>query len=157
MQNRGTMNIWVDADACPKAIKAVICKAAERKRIPTLFVANHFVSVPPSRVIKSLQVAQGFDVADNTIVERMQKDDLVITGDIPLAAEVIANHGIALNPRGTLYDQDNIKDALRRRASAEHRRDLGQASGGPPALDKKVVQQFANGLDRILAKVPSDG
>ena len=153
MQNRGTMNIWVDADACPKAIKAVICKAAERKKIPTLFVANHFVSVPPSKVIKSLQVAQGFDVADNTIVERMQKDDLVITGDIPLAAEVIANQGIALNPRGTLYDQDNIKDALRRRASAEHRRDLGHASGGPPALDKKVVQQFANGLDRILAKV----
>ena len=107
-------------------------------------------------MIKSLQVAQGFDVADNTIVERMQKDDLVITGDIPLAAEVIANQGIALNPRGTLYDQDNIKDALRRRASAEHRRDLGQASGGPPALDKKVVQQFANGLDRILAKVPSN-
>ena len=150
------MNIWVDADACPKAIKAVICRAAERKRILTLFVANHFVSVPPSKVIKSLQVAQGFDVADNTIVERMQKDDLVVTGDIPLAAEVIAKQGIALNPRGTLYDKENIKDALRRRASAEHIRDIGQASGGPPALDKKAVQHFANGLDRILAKVPTN-
>jgi len=149
------MNIWVDADACPKAIKTVICKAAERKKISTLFVANHFISVPPSKVIKSLQVPQGFDVADNTIVARVQKGDLVITGDIPLAAEVIAKHGIALNPRGTLYDQENIKDALRRRASAEHRRDLGEASGGPPALDKRVVQQFANGLDRILAKVPT--
>ena len=149
------MNIWVDADACPKAIKTVICKAAERKKISTLFVANHFISVPPSKVIKSLQVPQGFDVADNTIVARVQKGDLVITSDIPLAAEVIAKHGIALNPRGTLYDQENIKGALRRRANAEHRRDLGEASGGPPALDKKVVQQFANGLDRILAKVPT--
>ena len=149
------MNIWVDADACPKAIKTVICKAAERKRIPTVFVANHFVSVPPSSVISSVQVPQGFDVADNTIVERMQKHDLVITADIPLAAEVIDKEGIALNPRGTLYDRDNIKEALRRRANAEHRRDLGQASGGPPALDKKVVQKFANGLDRILAKIPT--
>ena len=129
------MNIWVDADACPKAIKAVICKAAERKKIPTLFVANHFVSVPPSKVIRSLQVAQGFDVADNTIVERMQKDDLVITGDIPLAAEVIAKQGIALNPRGTLYDKENIKDALPARQCRTHT-GYRQASGGPPALDK---------------------
>ena len=149
------MNIWVDADACPKAIKTVICKAAERKKISTLFVANHFISVPPSKVIKSLQVPQGFDVADNTIVARVQKGDLVITGDIPLAAEVIAKHGSALTPRGALCDQEHIVGALRRRANAEHRRDLGEASGGPPALDKKVVQQFANGLDRILAKVPT--
>ena len=149
------MNIWVDADACPRAIKTIICKAAERKRIPTVFVANHFVSVPPSSVISSVQVPQGFDVADNTIVERMQKHDLVITADIPLAAEVIDKEAFALNPRGTLYDRENIKEALRRRANAEHRRDLGQSSGGPPALDKKVVQKFANGLDRILAKIPT--
>ena len=149
------MNIWVDADACPKAIKTIICKAAERKRIPTVFVANHFVSVPPSTVISSVQVAQGFDVADDTIIARMQKHDLVITADIPLAAAVIDNDGIALNPRGTLYDKENIKEALRRRANAEYRRDLGQSSGGPPALDKKIVQKFANGLDRILARVPS--
>tara|TARA_B100000524_G_scaffold38737_1_gene18825 strand:+ start:275 stop:544 length:270 start_codon:yes stop_codon:yes gene_type:complete len=88
------MNIWVDADACPKAIKAVICKAAERKKIPTLFVANHFVSVPPSKVIKSLQVAQGFDVADNTIVERMQKDDLVITGTFPWPQRLLQSKGL---------------------------------------------------------------
>lgn len=149
------MNIWVDADACPKAIKTIICKAAERKRIPTVFVANHFVSVPPSTVISSVQVAQGFDVADDTIIARMQKHDLVITADIPLAAAVIDNDGIALNPRGTLYDKENIKEALRRRANAEYRRDLGQPSGGPPALDKKIAQKFANGLDRILARVPS--
>ena len=90
------MAIWVDADACPKAIKAIICKAAERKKITTVFVANHFIQMPPSKVISSLHVAQGYDVADSTILERMQAGDLVITADVPLAAEVIANQGVAL-------------------------------------------------------------
>ena len=147
------MAIWVDADACPKAIKTIICKAAERKKIATVFVANHFIKTPPSKVISSLQVAQGFDVADSTIVERMQAGDLVITGDVPLAADVIAKEGTALNPRGTLYTPENIKSLLRRRDSAEQMREMGQLQGGPSALDKRSIQEFANALDRFLAKI----
>ena len=146
------MAIWVDADACPKAIKAIICKAAERKKITTVFVANHFIQMPPSKVISSLHVAQGYDVADSTILERMQIGDLVITADVPLAAEVIANQGVALNPRGTLYTRENIKGLLQRRNNAEQLRDLGQLRGGPSALDKRNIQEFANALDRFLAK-----
>ncbi len=100
------MAIWVDADACPKTIRAIIYKAAERTRVNTVFVANHYIKTPPSRVISSLQVAQGFDVADTTILERMRPGDLVITADIPLAADVLAQNGTALNPRGTLYSDD---------------------------------------------------
>ena len=149
------MAIWVDADACPKAIRAIIHKAAERTRVKTVFVANHYIKTPPSRVISSLQVAQGFDVADTTILERMRPGDLVITADIPLAADVLAQNGTALNPRGTLYSDDNIKGLLRRRNSAELMRDQGLLSGGPAALDQSNIQEFANALDRFLAKRPS--
>jgi uncharacterized protein YaiI (UPF0178 family) len=147
------MGIWVDADACPAAIKAIICKAAERTKTETVFVANHYIKTPPSKVISSLQVAQGFDVADSTILDRMQTRDLVVTGDIPFAAEVIAKRGTALNPRGTLYTEDNIKSLLQRRNNAEQMRNLGQLRGGPPALDKRNIQDFANALDRFLAKI----
>lgn len=146
------MAIWVDADACPKAIRQIIYKAAERTKVSAVFVANHYIKTPPSKVISSLQVAQGFDVADTTILERMQPDDLVITADIPLAADVIARNGSALNPRGTLYSEDNIKGLLRRRNSAELMRDQGLLSGGPAAFDKRNIQEFANALDRFLAK-----
>ena len=146
------MNVWVDADACPKAIKQVLFKAAERLQISMTLVANQYIPTPPSKIIRSLQVAQGFDVADNAIVEAVVRGDLVITADIPLAAEVVAKGAIALNPRGTLYTRENVRDYLQRRNRAEELRATGMISGGPTALDKKDVQTFANALDRTLAQ-----
>ena len=145
------MNVWVDADACPKAIKQVLFKASERLQISTTLVANQYIPTPPSKVIKSLQVAQGFDVADNAIVDAVAQGDLVITADIPLAAEVVAKGATALNPRGTVYTKENVRDYLQRRNRAEELRATGMISGGPAALDKKDVQAFANALDRTLA------
>ena len=145
------MNVWVDADACPKAIKHVLFKAAERLQISMTLVANQYIPTPPSKVIKSLQVAQGFDVADNAIVDAVAQGDLVITADIPLAAEVVAKGATALNPRGTVYTKENVRDYLQRRNRAEELRATGMISGGPAALDKKDVQAFANALDRTLA------
>ena len=146
------MNLWVDADACPNAIKQVLFKAAERLQIATTLVANQYIATPPSRVIKSLQVAQGFDVADNAIVEAVSAGDLVITADIPLAAEIVDKGALALNPRGTLYTKENVRDYLQRRDRAETLRATGMISGGPAAFDKKDVQAFANALDRTLAQ-----
>ena len=109
------MHIWVDADACPKVIKEILFRAAERKQINLTLVANHPLRTPPSRYIKSLQVPGGFDVADNKIVQSLQPGDLVITADIPLAAEVIEKEGHALNPRGTFYTKENIQERLAKR------------------------------------------
>jgi uncharacterized protein YaiI (UPF0178 family) len=145
------MNVWVDADACPKAIKQVLFKAAERLQISMTLVANQYMPTPPSKVIKSLQVAQGFDVADNAIVDAVAQGDLVVTADIPLAAEVVAKGATALNPRGTVYTKENVRDYLQRRNRAEELRATGMISGGPAVLDKKDVQAFANALDRTLA------
>ena len=103
------MHIWVDADACPKVIKQVLFKAANRLQVPLTLVANQYIPTPPSKVIKSIQVAQGFDVADNAIVERVVENDLVITGDVPLAAEIVAKGASALNPRGTHYTRKTSK------------------------------------------------
>jgi len=150
------MEIWVDADAAPNAIKEVIFRAAERLKIPTTLVANQYIRTPPSKVIKAIQVSAGFDVADNTIVEKLTPGDLVITADIPLADEVITKGGTALNPRGMLYTKENIKDRLSRRDMMEELRSSGPllegVSGGPRPLDKRDVQSFANALDRFLAK-----
>ena len=145
------MHIWVDADACPGPIKEILFRAAERTRTSMTLVANHQVKVPPSRYIKMIQVSQGFDIADNRIAGAMQSGDLVITADIPLAAEVVANYGLALNPRGTLYTVENVKQHLATRDLMEQLRSAGLASGGPPPLDKTDRQSFANQLDRLLA------
>ena len=150
------MNIWVDADACPKAIKAVLFKAAERRQITLTLVANQHIQTPPSKVIRAVQVAQGFDVADNTIVERSMPGDLIITADIPLAAEVVAKGAQALNPRGLHYTKENIADYLQRRNRSEELRSTGVLTGGPAALDKKDVQAFANALDRILTRATNN-
>tara|TARA_B100000242_G_scaffold292001_1_gene266467 strand:- start:1051 stop:1509 length:459 start_codon:yes stop_codon:yes gene_type:complete len=146
------MHIWVDADACPKAIKNILFKAAERQLIPMTLVANHYIATPPSKVIKSIQVAQGFDVADNTIVKQVTSGDLVITSDVPLAADVVAKGAEALNPRGIHYTRENVQGYLHRRNRAEEMRAIGQTNGGPAALDKKSIQNFANALDRIIAR-----
>lgn len=147
------MKIWVDADACPVVIKEVLFRAADRTQTETILVANHAMRVPPSKFISRLQVSSGFDVADNEIVKRIAKNDLVITGDIPLASEVIDNGAQALNPRGELYTPDNIRSRLNVRDFMDTMRSSGvEMGGGPPPLSQSDRQNFANNLDRILAQ-----
>lgn len=144
--------IWVDADACPRAVKDVLFRAADRRAMPVVLVANQYLRKPPSPFVSVVQVEAGFDVADRTIVARLQAGDLVITADIPLADEVISKGGTALTPRGMLYTRENIKDHLSRRDMLDELRSSGVITGGPPSLDKRDVQAFANGLDRFLTR-----
>jgi uncharacterized protein len=146
------MKIWVDADACPNPIKEILFRAAERSGIPLVLVANHEVRIKPSRHISFLRVSSGFDVADNEIVKRLQAGDLVITGDIPLAAEVVNNQGQALNPRGELYTSDNIKERLAMRDLMESLRSSGIDSGGQAPLNHGDRKAFADQLDRIISR-----
>ncbi len=146
------MKIWVDADACPVVIKDILFRAAVRTEIQLTLVANQPMYTPPSRYIKAIQVASGFDVADNEIVKRLNIGDLVITSDIPLAAEVIEKGSHALNPRGELYSTENIKSRLNMRDFMETLRSSGINTGGPPALNHKDRQIFANNLDKFLTK-----
>ena len=144
------MNIWVDADACPVVIKDILYRAATREEIVTTLVANQFLSVPKSPFIKFSQVQQGFDVADNEIVRRCNAGDLVITADIPLASEVIEKAAHALNPRGELYTPENIKSRLNIRDFMDTMRASGIESSGPPPLNQRDRQQFANNLDKLI-------
>ncbi|MEI6544230.1 MAG: YaiI/YqxD family protein [Methylococcales bacterium] len=146
------MQIWVDADACPKAVKEVLYRVANRTKIQTTLVANQFLQTPPSRYITSLQVKSGFDVADNEIVKRLNIDDLVITSDIPLAYEAIEKGGHAINPRGERYTRENIKDRLTMRDFMDTLRASGIDTGGPAALNSRDIQAFANQLDSFLAQ-----
>jgi uncharacterized protein YaiI (UPF0178 family) len=146
------MKIWVDADACPTVIKEILYRAANRVEIQTILVANQFLKTPASPFIKTVQVNAGFDVADNYIVQWLEAEDIVITADIPLAAEVVEKGAHGINPRGTLYTKQNIKQTLGMRNFMEEMRNTGQVSGGPPPLNAKDKQQFANTLDRLLAK-----
>lgn len=146
------MKIWVDADACPVVIKEILFKAAERTETQMTLVANQQIRVPPSRFINAIQVASGFDVADNEIVKRLEPGDLVITGDIPLAADVIEKGGDALNPRGERYTAENIKARLNIRDFLDSLRGSGIDTGGPPALSQADRKVFADHLDRLLAK-----
>ncbi len=146
------MKIWVDADACPVAIKEILFRAAERTGISVTLVANQAMRVPAADNIRLLQVASGFDAADNEIVKRLTVGDLVITADIPLAAEVIEKGGVALNPRGELYTEDNIRARLNMRDFMETLRSSGIDTGGQPPLSASDRQAFANQLDRLLAR-----
>ncbi len=146
------MQIWVDADACPKAVKDVLYRVANRTKTLTTLVANQFLQTPPSRYITSLQVKSGFDVADNEIVKRLKPDDLVITSDIPLAYEAIEKGGHAINPRGERYTRENIKDRLTMRDFMDTLRASGIDTGGPAALNSRDIQAFANQLDSFLAQ-----
>lgn len=146
------MTIWVDADACPGVIKEILFRAAERTGTRVTLVANQPVRTPPSRLIDSLQVSSGFDVADDEIVSRVEVGDLVITADIPLAAEVMEKGGHALNPRGELYTKDNIRSRLNMRDFMDTMRSSGVQTGGPPPLGQREKQAFANHLDRLLQK-----
>ena len=146
------MQIWVDADACPNVIKEILFRAAERQQIEVILVANQPLRVPRSLFIKTKQVGAGFDVADNYIAQQVQLGDLVITADIPLAAQVIERHGHALNPRGEFYTPENMQQRLGMRNFMEELRSTGAITGGPPALNQQDRQAFANQLDRFLAR-----
>ena len=146
------MKIWVDADACPVVIKDILFKAAERTGVQLTLVANRSMRIPPSRCITFIQVAAGFDVADNEIVKRVSVGDLVITSDIPLAAEVVEKGGYVLDPRGELYSADNVKARLNMRDFMDTLRASGIDTGGPSALSKSDRQSFANQLDKLLTR-----
>jgi uncharacterized protein YaiI (UPF0178 family) len=145
------MTIWVDADACPRVIKEILYRAAERVQVELILVANRPLHTPTSRFIRSMKVGAGFDVADRHIADAVNPGDLVITADIPLAADVVEKEGIALNPRGELYTEDNIKERLAMRDLMDQLRSTGMETGGPPEFSKKDRMAFANALDRILA------
>lgn len=146
------MQVWVDADACPVAVREILFRAAERREIPLTLVANQPIRTPASRFINAVQVASGFDVADNEIVRRCAPGDLVITSDIPLAAEVLEKGAHALNPRGERYSPETIRDRLNMRDFMETLRASGVQTGGPPAMSKSDRQAFANSLDRFLTR-----
>lgn len=146
------MKIWVDADACPAVIKEVLYRAAERCQVELTLVANQPLRIPKSAFINTLQVMKGFDVADNEIVARVAVGDLVITSDIPLAADVLQKGGKALSPRGDAFTPDNIRARLTMRDFMDTLRASGIESGGPAALNQADRQAFANALDKLLAQ-----
>ena len=150
------MQIWVDADACPKMIKEILFRAAERVRIPLTLVANQLLYTPRSPYLKAIKVPRGFDEADRRIVELVQPGDLVVTADVPLAADVLEKGGHALDPRGRLYTEENIQEALTLRDMADQLRSSGVDTGGPPPLDKTDRQAFANKLDQFLSRYQSE-
>lgn len=147
------MQIWVDADACPNAVKDILFRAAERRKIPLILVANRPIRVQSSPWIRAIQVGAGFDVADNAIAAQVQFGDLVVTADIPLAAAVIDTGALALNPRGDLYTRDNIREQLTLRNFMDGLRSSGVATGGPPPYSHGDRQTFANQLDRLLVRL----
>ncbi|MES2408483.1 MAG: YaiI/YqxD family protein [Pseudomonadota bacterium] len=147
------MHIWVDADACPGVIKEILFRAADRAQIPMTLVANQLIRTPPSSYIRALQVPKGFDVADNEIVRRLQAGDLVITADIPLAADVLEKGGHALNPRGEFYSRETIQALLTMRNFMDELRGSGVQTGGPAAFSTSDRRAFANQLDRFLTRL----
>lgn len=149
------MKIWVDADACPNVIKEILFRAAERTQIVVILVANHAMRVPPSRYIQRLQVPAGFDVADHEIVQRSEAEDLVITQDIPLAAELLEKGLQVLHPRGEMYSTATIRQKLTMRDFNETLRASGIQTGGPAAISQAERQAFANALDTLLTRFQS--
>ena len=146
------MHIWVDADACPLPIKEILFRAAERVQLPLTLVANRPLRTPPSPFIRAIQVGRGFDIADRWIAEALHVGDLVITADIPLAADVIERGGHALNPRGELYTRDNIREQLAMRNLMDELRSAGVNTAGPSQFNQADRQAFANQLDRFVTR-----
>ena len=145
--------IWVDADACPRVVKDILFRAAKRLELTVTLVANQTIPIPKSRFIEAIRVAGGFDVADNYIVQHSNAGDLVITADIPLAAELVEKSCAVINPRGELYTADNIRERLNMRDFMDTLRGSGVDTGGPPALTQTDRRNFANQLDRLLVKL----
>ena len=146
------MHIWVDADACPVVIKDILFRAAERTGMPLTLVANQVIRVPSLHNIRMVQVPPGFDVADHYIAARVSPGDLVVTADIPLAAEVVGKQALALSPRGQLYRPENVRELLDMRNFMDTLRSTGVDTGGPPALSSSDRHGFARELDRLLLK-----
>jgi uncharacterized protein len=147
------MKIWVDADACPKTVKDVVCRAAERIKRETIFVANKMISLPVSSFMRCVQVSQGADIADDYIVEYCSEGDLVVTADIPLAVRIVDKGAIGLDPRGVLYDKNNIGYVSSVRNFMHTLRSDGVITGGPKDFSKKDTQKFASELDKFLTKL----
>ncbi|PAU74473.1 YaiI/YqxD family protein [Halomonas salipaludis] len=145
-------SLWIDADACPKVAREIIVRAAERTATPTWFVANHQIPLPPSRWVKSLAVASGFDAADNEIVARLEAGDLLISSDLPLAMEAIDKGAAVMTSRGEMLDKSNIKARVQMRDFMETLRASGEHTGGPKGYSDVDRREFANALDRWLAK-----
>ncbi len=145
--------LWVDADACPRVIKEIIFRVSTRRQLPVVLVANQYLAKPPSALVRCVQVEAGFDMADNYIVQQARPGDLVITQDIPLAAELVAKGITALNPRGELYTQENVRQRLNVRDFMETMRASGEHGGGPAPFSQQDRMRFANSLDKWLAKV----
>jgi uncharacterized protein YaiI (UPF0178 family) len=146
------VQIWIDADACPQVIKEILYRAADRAQIMTILIANMPLRIPPSSFIKTVRVAKGFDVADHYIVQHLEPGDLVITADIPLAAEVIKRAAHAIDPRGDLYSEDNVNERLAMRNLMQDLRSTGEILGGPRPFGSSDRQRFANQLDRFLTR-----
>ncbi len=144
--------LWVDADACPRDVKDLIYRAAERLKVKTILVANGSLTVPRSTVISTVRVGQGLNVADKYIADTAKKGDVAITADIPLAADLVAKSVTVIDPRGELYDEDNIRERLNIRDFMQEMRDSGVQTGGPKSYDSRAKQQFANALDRVLSQ-----
>lgn len=145
--------IWIDADACPTDIKEVIYRSSKRLNIKVVLVANQSVRTPDSKLISAITVRDGADIADNMIVEKMVSGDIVVTGDIPLAARVVEKNGVAIGTRGELFDESSIQSRLATRNLMEQFRAAGMETSGPKPLSQKDVQAFANQLDRLLTKI----
>lgn len=152
LEGEAAGQVWVDADACPGPIKDILYRAAERARCSVTFLANHTLNIPNSPFLRFRQVPQGFDVADNEIVRLVRPGDLVVTADVPLAAEVVQEGAEAVSPRGERYTEDTVRARLAMRDFMTELRDSGVPTGGPPPLDASDKQRFANVLDRWLAK-----
>lgn len=147
------MHIWVDADACPAVVKDILFRAAQRWQRPLTLVANQMLRTPPSLLIKAVQVPRGFDVADDYIVQRVNSGDLVITGDIPLAAELVDKNAFVLSPRGEHFTAENIRERLSIRDMLEELRGAGVETGGPAAFSSSDQREFANALDGLMMKL----
>jgi len=146
------MKIWVDADACPRAVKDILFRVAERTEIAVTFVANQRIRLPESSFIDLIQVGQGADIADDEIANQCEAGDLIVTADIPLAARVVEKGALALDPRGTLYDKSNIGQILDMRNFMDNLRGSGVETGGPNSFGQRERMKFANELDRFIAK-----
>jgi len=151
------MRVWVDADACPATVKEILYRAARRAGVETVFVANRPLRVPASPHLRTVRVSGGFDVADRYIADRVEEQDLVVTADIPLAAEVVGKGAVALDPRGELYTEDNVRERLAMRDLMDQLRGLGEVTGGPAPFGKKERQAFASRLDAWLRRAAGRG
>ena len=147
------MKVWIDADACPKLVKEIIFKASFRLKVDVCLVANSYMQIPHAPNITFIQVEKGADMADFYIVEHLEASDLVITADIPLAAAVVEKNATAINPRGEIYTEENISERLSMRNFMQELRDSGIDTGGPPPLNAKDKEKFANAFDRIMTKL----